>query len=172
MRTIKTLLLTITACLTFLSCQSQDAQLKEGDKAPDFTLVGDDGKSVKLSDYAGKNVVLYFYPKDQTPGCTMEACSMRDNLNSIQSNNAIVIGVSIDSPESHKAFKDKQKLPFLLLSDKDKVVSRQYSGLNPIGMAKRVTFIIGKDGLIKKVFRNVDPPEHYKEVLAALSTLK
>ena len=157
---------------SFTSCYSQDITLKEGDIAPDFKLMSDEGKWVKLSDFKGKNVVLYFYPKDQTSGCTKEACSMRDNLSLIVADNTVVLGVSVDNMDSHKAFKEKEKLNFILLSDTAKTVVKQYSGLNSLGWAKRVTFIIDKNGVIKKIFPKVDVNEHSKEILAVLKEMK
>ncbi len=170
------LLKKITAFLTIItscaSCYAQDITLKEGDVAPDFKLLSDEGKWIKLSDFKGRNVVLYFYPKDQTSGCTKEACSMRDNLSLITADNTVVLGVSVDNVDSHKAFKEKEKLNFTLLADTDKTVVKQYSGLNPLGWAKRVTFIIDKNGVIKKIFPKVDVSEHYKEILAVLKDMK
>lgn len=162
----------ISLLISLTSCHSQDITLKEGGIAPDFTLSSDEGKLVKLSDFKGKNVVLYFYPKDQTSGCTKEACSMRDNLALITADNTVVLGVSVDNVDSHKAFKEKEKLNFTLLADPDKAVSKLYSGLNVVGMSKRVTFIIDKDGVIKKIFPKVDVTEHYKEILSVLKDMK
>ena len=155
-----------------ITCYSQDITLKEGDAAPDFKLQADDGSWIKLSDYKGSsNVVLYFYPKDKTSGCTKEACNFRDNISKITDQNAIVLGVSVDDIDSHKSFKEEQNLNFILLADTTKEVSKQYSGLNQMGMSKRVTFIIGKDGVIKKIFPNVDVNEHYKEIVDALGKI-
>jgi len=161
------------AILLYISaCNAQEITLKEGDTAPDFKLQSDEGKWVALSDFKGKNVVLYFYPKDQTSGCTKEACSLRDNLPLLSAENTVVLGVSVDNVDSHKAFKEKEKLNFTLLADTAKTVSKQYSGLNPAtGFAKRVTFIIDKKGVIKKIFPKVDVNEHHKEILAALKEM-
>jgi peroxiredoxin Q/BCP len=146
--------------------------LKEGDKAPDFTLQSDDGKQVKLSGYMGvSNVILYFYPKDQTPGCTKEACNFRDNLSQFKDLNATVLGVSVDDIESHKAFKEKENLNFTLLADPDKTVTTEYGVLNMIGMSSRVTFVIDKEGIIRKIYPKVDPSENYKDLLALLKTM-
>ena len=158
--------------LSFISARAQDITLKEGDAAPDFKLQSDDGSWIKLSDYKGtSNVVLYFYPKDKTSGCTKEACSFRDNISKITDQNAVVLGVSVDDIDSHKSFKQEQNLNFILLADITKEVSTEYSGLSQYGMAKRVTFIIGKDGTIKKIFPNVDVNEHYKEIIDALGKI-
>src|SRR5258706_4869561 len=148
---------------------SQDITLKEGDEAPDFKLQADNGNWVKLSDYRGNsNVVLYFYPKDKTSGCTKEACNFRDKISKITDQNAVVLGVSVDDIDSHKSFKDEQKLNFILLADTSKEVSKIYSGLSSSGMSKRVTFVIDKSGIIKKIFPSVDVNEHYKEIIDAL----
>jgi len=165
-------LLWLWVFLPFFSCKAQDPQLKVGDVAPDFKLMGDDGKVVQLSSLKGKTVVLYFYPKDQTPGCTKEACGMRDNLGAIQAENTLVFGISVDKVSSHQNFKEKQKLNFTLLSDSTKVVSKQYSGLNIFGMSNRVTYIIDKNGVIQKIYPKVDVGQHAEDVLAFIRTLK
>jgi peroxiredoxin Q/BCP len=157
---------------SLFSCRAQNVTFKEGDKAPDFTLQSDDGKQVKLSDYmCVSNVILYFYPKDQTPGCTKEACNFRDNLSQFKDLNATVLGVSVDDIESHKVFKEKENLNFTLLADPDKTVTTEYGVLNMIGMASRVTFVIDKEGIIRKIYPKVDPSENYKELLALLKTM-
>jgi thioredoxin-dependent peroxiredoxin len=162
----------LISLFTFASCKAQDITLKEGDEAPDFTLQADDGRTVKLSDYKGvSNVVLYFYPKDQTMGCTKEACSYRDNLSMFKDANAEILGVSVDDVKSHQEFKQKENLNFTLLADPDKTVTKQYGVLNSIGMASRVTFLIDKEGKIRKIYPKVDPSENYKDVLAALKTM-
>ena len=147
--------------------------LKEGDKAPDFKAVSNEGKEVSLKDYKGKNkVVLYFYPKDDTPGCTVEACSFRDNIKKIEKADTVVLGVSPDDTKSHNKFIDKFKLPFILLSDPDKAICNAYGvwvkksmyGKEYMGVA-RTTFIIGKDGKIEKIYEKVKPDGHAEEVL-------
>ena len=156
---------------SIFSCRSQDAELKEGDKAPGFTLVSDEGKNVSLSDFEGKStVVLYFYPKDKTPGCTKEACNFRDNIEQFKELNTEVLGISVDDAESHKSFKEKENLNFILLADPDKEVTKKYGVLNIIGVASRVTFIIDKNGIIKKIYDKVDVNENYKEILELLKT--
>ena len=157
---------------SLISCKAQDITVKEGDMAPDFTLQSDEGKTVKLSDYKGvSTIILYFYPKDQTPGCTKEACNFRDNLSQFKDMNATVLGVSVDDVNSHVAFKEKENLNFTLLADPDKTVTKEYGVLSSFGMASRVTFVIDKDGVIRKIYPKVDPSENYKELLAFLKTL-
>jgi peroxiredoxin Q/BCP len=155
---------------------SPSHELAPGDQAPDFTLPSSSGKSVKLSDFRGKNVVLYFYPKDDTPGCTKEACSFRDNLPKFGEMDAIILGVSKDSLDSHADFIKKYGINFTLLSDEDLKVNKLYGtwvekenyGRKYWG-TERSTFVVGKDGKILKIFRKVKVDGHEKEVLAALS---
>ncbi|TVQ27533.1 MAG: thioredoxin-dependent thiol peroxidase [Spirochaetaceae bacterium] len=149
--------------------------LKEGDKAPAFELQDQNGKTVSLGDFAGKHVVVYFYPKDDTPGCTKEACSFRDSYADLTAKGAVVLGVSADSPESHAKFAGKYDLPFTLLSDPDKTMiqafgawgvkkmyGKEYEGI------MRSTFVIGPDGVITKVFPKVKPADHATEILGLL----
>jgi len=172
MNPFKKLFVCLLLAASFSASHAQDVSLKEGDAAPNFKLHSDADKVVQLSDFKGKNVVLYFYPKDFTGGCTKEACSMRDNLPQITALNTVVLGVSVDGVDSHQGFKTKENLNFTLLSDPDKVVSGQYSGLNANGMAKRVTFIIDKKGIIRKIFPKVNPEGHAQEILAVLNEMK
>lgn len=149
--------------------------LKEGDKAPDFSLKNQDGKTVSLKDLKGKNVILYFYPKDMTPGCTTEACDFNTGLPNIDKKNAVVLGVSFDSAESHQKFIAKHGLKFDLLVDDQKELANAYGvyqlksfmGKESMGIV-RSTFVIGPDGKIKKVFSPVKVDGHYQEVLAAI----
>lgn len=149
--------------------------IKPNSKAPDFELKDQNGKLHKLSDYKGKNIILYFYPKDDTPGCTAEACSFRDNYSEFKKRKVIVIGVSVDDEKSHKKFVDKYKLPFILLADPEKKVVQKYGvwgeksfmGRKYLGTT-RATFIIDKDFKIKKIFPKVSVPGHTKEILALL----
>ena len=149
--------------------------LQENDVAPDFTLTSDSGEEVTLSAFRGKKVVLYFYPKDDTPGCTKEACSFRDEHGLFVAKGAVVIGVSPDQPESHVKFRAKYALPFYLLSDPDHQVAASYDawgekkvfGKTGEGIL-RSTFVIDEAGRIVKVFPKVKPADHAKEVLAAL----
>jgi len=157
---------------SLFSCRAQEITLKEGDEAPDFTLQSDEGKTVKLSDFKGvSSVVLYFYPKDQTRGCTKEACNFRDNITEFKEQNAEVLGVSVDDVESHKSFKEKENLNFTLLADPEKEVTKKYGVLNTIGVASRVTFVIDKNGKVKKIYEKVDVNENYKEILELLKTM-
>jgi len=144
--------------------------LNVGDMAPDFETVDQYGKTVKLSSYRGKPVVLYFYPKDNTPGCTTEACNFRDNFNSFKDSGVEVIGVSVDSPESHKKFADKYNLNFTLASDKSKEIVKKY-GVMGLATAKRVTYIIDPDGKIAYVYPKVTPKDHALEVMNKLKDL-
>jgi peroxiredoxin Q/BCP len=150
------------------------AKLKVGDPAPDFSLLDEHGLPVSLKDYLGKsNVVLYFYPKDFTSGCTTEACKFRDNYKLYQDKGAVVIGVSLDSVESHSKFSEKYNLPFAILSDKNKEVAKAYDVLGVGGfLTKRVTFIINKSGKITHIFPKVDVGRHSEEVMKALEELE
>ena len=149
--------------------------LKVGDPAPDFDAVLDNGETVSLSQFKGKNVVLYFYPKDNTPGCTREACDFRDNISSLEDKNTVVLGVSPDSVKSHQKFKDKFELPFPLISDEAKDVAQAFGvwrekkmyGKTRMGIV-RSTFIIGPDGLIAKAYDSVKVAGHVEDVIANL----
>jgi peroxiredoxin Q/BCP len=148
-------------------------KVKVGDPAPDFEGPTSEGTRLGLKDFIGKKkIVLYFYPKDDTPGCTKEACSFRDNLDSVRRIGAEVIGVSLDSVESHKKFASKYKLPFPLISDKEKRVAEAYGVLRDTGTsANRVTFIIDKAGKIAKIFPKVEVTKHTEEVVEALKAM-
>lgn len=157
------------------SAKSDGGSLGEGRKAPNFSLKDDNGRTVKLSGLKGKMVVLYFYPKDDTPGCTKEACSFRDGFKEISRKGAVVLGVSPDSVESHKKFKEKFHLNFPLLSDEERKVLKAYGvwkqkslyGRKYMGV-ERTTFVIDETGKIMKVFPKVKVDVHYEEVLAVL----
>ncbi|MBL1213054.1 MAG: thioredoxin-dependent thiol peroxidase [Ignavibacteriae bacterium] len=150
--------------------------LAEGKKAPAFTLPDSDGNKVSLKDFAGKNVVLYFYPKDNTPGCTKEACDFKEALPDFKKIDAVVLGVSPDSQASHRKFSDNYELPFTLLSDEDKKVVEKYGvwqeknmyGRKYMGVV-RTTVIIDETGKIKKIFPKVKVKGHVDEVLKTLS---
>lgn len=143
-------------------------KLKVGDKAPDFSLKDETGSMHKLSDLSGTNVALYFYPKDQTPGCTAQACSIRDGFVELKKAGIVVLGVSYDSPESHKKFKEKHQLNFPLLSDSDKSVSKLYN-VSGYFMPDRVTFLIDKTGRIVKILKDVDVKDHAHEIIKAFN---
>jgi peroxiredoxin Q/BCP len=150
-----------------------EIKVKPGDPAPDFQGPTSDGSRLGLKDFIGKrNVVLYFYPKDDTPGCTREACSFRDNLQPIRNMGAEIIGVSLDSIDSHARFAAKFSLPFPLISDKGKRIAQAYGVLKDTGTsASRVTFIIDRAGKVAKIFPKVDVAKHTEEVVAALKEL-
>jgi len=143
-----------------------------GQKAPDVSLPSQDGSPVSLKDFHGKWVVLYFYPKDNTPGCTIEAHNFERDLAKYKAANAVIVGVSVDSSDSHKDFCAKQSLTFKLLADTDKKVVAEYGSLRDTGMAARNTFLIDPKGKIAKVWTGVKPSEHSQEVLAVLSELE
>jgi peroxiredoxin Q/BCP len=154
------------------------AMIEEGKKAPDFTLPSSEGGSVSLQGLRGRTVVLYFYPKDDTPGCTREACAFRDNQAALQKKGIVVLGVSGDSLASHEKFRDKYRLNFPLLSDADKKVATKYGawgekvlyGKKTVGMI-RSTFVIDGDGVVRKVFPRVKVDGHAEKVLEAVSGL-
>lgn len=151
------------------------AELNEGDPAPNFTANDQNGKSISLSDFSGKDLILYFYPKDDTPGCTAEACSFRDNYQSLLSQGFEVLGVSVDDEKSHKKFITKYNLPFSLISDTDKTIVESYGvwveknmyGKKYMGIARK-TFIIGEDGIIKKIIAKVDTQNSSQQVIDSL----
>ena len=149
--------------------------LKIGDDAPPFTLPDSQGNQVNLSDYKNKWLVLYFYPKDDTPGCTTEACHFRDDFKFLESLGAKVVGVSIDDSFSHKKFAEKYNLPFPLLSDSSGEVASRYGALNNflvIKLAKRYTYLINPQGKIAKIYLNIDTSKHSQEIIEDLKTLK
>jgi peroxiredoxin Q/BCP len=141
-----------------------------GQTAPAFSLPSQDGASVSLKQFTGKWVVLYFYPKDMTQGCTIEAHNFQRDLPKYEEANAVIVGVSVDSTDSHKEFCAKESLTFKLLSDTDKKIVDQYGSLNARGMASRNTFLIDPLGKVTKVWTAVNPSKHSEEVLGALTT--
>jgi peroxiredoxin Q/BCP len=146
--------------------------LQVGDTAPNFTVKDTNGNTVTLSDCAGKPVVMYFYPKDDTPGCTKEACSFRDNYEQYLSQGITVFGVSLDDEMSHQAFTTKFNLPFPLLADVDGAIARAYDVLgerNGVNYAQRVTYVIGADGKISQVYTTINTETHATDILAAMS---
>ena len=152
--------------------------IEEGKKAPSFTLENQDGEKISLNNFAGKNVVLYFYPKDNTSGCTQEACNFRDDFPKFGKMEAVILGVSPDSVQSHKKFSEKYKLPFHLLSDEKKQVLEKYGvwkeksmyGRKYMGV-ERSTFIIDKTGKVRRIFRKVKVDNHNDEVMKAIKEL-
>ena len=152
---------------------------KVGDKAPNFRLPSTRGKDVTLAEWKGKDVILYFYPKDDTPGCTAEACAFRDHEGDLSKTGAVVLGVSTDPMPSHEKFRDKYKLNFPLLSDQTADVAKMYGawkeknmyGRRTWGVA-RMTYWIGPDGRIKKIWKKVDAPKHAEEILADMQAAR
>lgn len=149
--------------------------LKLKSKAPDFELLDQDGKSHKLSDYKGNFVLIYFYPKDDTPGCTKEACMLRDDFPSFKKIKAKILGISADSVKSHKKFAEKYNLPFTLLSDEKREVLKKYGVIKEKSMfgktflgIQRMSYLIDKEGNVAKVYENVKPAVHAEEVLEDL----
>lgn len=169
----------LRTCVPAVTCRNMakepEITLQPGDKAPAFSATATDGSTVKLTDFKGKSVVLYFYPRDDTPGCTKEACGFRDIYRQITAKGAVVLGVSIDPVKAHQKFTEKFTLPFPLLADEDKKIVQAYGvwgekvfmGRKYLG-THRVTFLIGPDGRIRNVWPKVKPEEHPAEVLAAL----
>jgi len=154
---------------------AQTAELQAGQPAPDFELPDQQGRLRKLGEWRGKWLVLYFYPKDDTPGCTTEACNFRDDWLRLQALGAEVVGISVDTSASHQAFAQKFKLPFPLLADDKAEVAARYGALSDwrlIRFAKRHTFVIDPQGRIAKVYRSVDTSKHSSEILADLQQLK
>lgn len=147
-------------------------QLKPGDKAPDFVTTDQDGKKVKLSDYRGRKVVLYFYPRDMTPGCTAQACNLRDNYKALQKAGYEVLGVSSDSEKSHQKFITKENLPFRLLADTEKSIHEKYGtwveksmyGRKYMGTARK-TFVIDERGKIEDIIEKVDTKNHTEQIM-------
>jgi peroxiredoxin Q/BCP len=152
---------------------AKNETLNVGDPAPELKLKDQHGNLVFLRDYAGKKwVVLYFYPKDHTPGCTREACHFRDESERLTALNVQVMGVSVDGRESHERFASKLKLGFPLLSDPTKKVTKAYGALAFYRLARRMTFIIDPAGKIRKIFKEVDPDTHIEEIVASLNELQ
>jgi len=148
---------------------------KINDKVPDFNLPNAKGDMVSLASLQGNWLVLYFYPKDDTPGCTKEACSFRDDLDKLEKLGAKVVGVSVDDSSSHTEFAKKYNLPFPLLSDKDGAVAKQYGALTNLGLikiAKRYTFLIDPNGVLKKSYLNVDTSRHSQEIIDDLISIQ
>ena len=167
------LVVALLIILAFFALRLRAAQdsPQAGAQAPDFTLPDQQGTPRRLSDFRGKWVVLYFYPKDDTPGCTKEACAFRDDWQQLTALNAQVIGISLDDRQSHAQFASKHRLPFLLLSDTSGEVVEIYGALMNLvvmKLAKRHTYLIAPDGKIAQVYRNVDPGGHSREIIEFL----
>lgn len=164
----------LATALGFSSLGLANDQVTTGDPAPEFELSDQNGQLHSLEDYRDQWVVLYFYPKDETPGCTTEACEFRDNIFAYKELNAQILGVSLDDAESHKAFAENHGLPFPLLADVDGITSSDFgvkTRMFGMTVAKRQTFIIGPDGVIAKHYEKVNPAEHSEQVLADLREL-
>ena len=166
----------LTAGLCLLALAANAATPQVGSPAPAFRLQDQDGKWHALEDYRGKWVALYFYPKDATPGCTTQACEFRDNVFAFDKEGAVILGVSVDDVASHKAFAKEHSLPFTLLADSDKAVTRRYGVLKTymgvMELARRDTFLITPQGKIAKHYESVNPEGHSKVVLADIRTFK
>mgnify|MGYP001817303499 FL=1 len=165
----------VSGALLALVPGSLAADLKTGDDAPAFELLDQYSRSHKLSDYRGRWLVLYFYPRDDTPGCTTEACEFRDDVVMLKRMGVALLGVSTDDVKSHQEFAEKYHLPFSLLSDAGGEVAREYgslTSLGPLKLAKRHTFVIDPDSRIAKVYRNVQPKTHSDQVIADLEALR
>ncbi len=169
---MKTLVSIVVLLIIYSMTSAAQSKLKVGDKAPDFTANDQDGKKISLSDYKGKKVVLYFYPKDQTPGCTEEACNLRDNISDLTAAGYTVLGVSSDDEASHKEFQQKYNLPFSLVADTDKSINQKYGvwiekereGKKYMGTA-RTTFLIDEQGIITHIIDKVDTKGHAGQIL-------
>lgn len=165
----------LIAILGYRSYSNNSSSLQIDQRAPDFTLKDADNNTHALSDYKGRFLVLYFYPKDDTPGCTKEACNFRDRTDELKKLGAAVVGISIDSPESHRKFADKYQLPFTLLADSNGEVARRYGALSNFiiaKIAKRHTFIIGPDSKIKKIYTHMDVSNHSQQIIDDLQTIQ
>jgi peroxiredoxin Q/BCP len=145
---------------------TNSGDLAVGKPAPDFSATAHDGTALKLAALKGKNVVLYFYPKDETPGCTKEACAFRDAWKDLEATGVVLVGISTDDSDSHKKFAEHHKLPFHLISDTDGAIAKAYGVPNRAGFLGRQTFVIGPDGNLKKIYRTVDVGNHAAEILA------
>lgn len=166
---------TFLACIIFfLNLNSSPKGIKVGNKIPSISLKDETGKLRNLSEFIGNKVVLYFYPKDDTPGCTKEACSLRNQYEEFTKRGIVIIGVSYDSPKSHKKFKEKYNLPFTLLSDKKKKAAKAfgaYKGILKYFVPARITFLINENGEITHIIDNVDVTTHADKILELLNNI-
>ncbi|MFZ0390489.1 MAG: peroxiredoxin [Calditrichia bacterium] len=168
MKKVVFMIIAAGAAVALYAMNNKGMPVETGDQAPQFNLPDQEGKMHSLDDYKGQKVVLYFYPKDDTPGCTKEACSFRDGYQQLQDAGIVILGVSYDSPESHRQFREKYNLPFNLLSDSDKTAAKAYGAYRPVA-AKRYTYLINEDGKIVHIFKEVDVSQHAEEVLQAFA---
>ena len=165
----------LLAIFGYCSYASASTKLKVGDDAPSFTLNDAQGQTHYLSDYAGKYLVLYFYPKDDTPGCTKEACHFRDDMTQLEKQGAKVVGVSVDNSQSHANFAEKYHLPFPLLADTNGEVAESYNALTNfyiVKIAKRYTFLIDPTGKIAKIYTSVDTSNHSQKIITDLKNIQ
>lgn len=166
----------LIALAVMVAAHAADTQLTVGSAAPEFKLQDQNGQWHTLGEYSGKWVALYFYPKDQTPGCTKEACEFRDNIFAFRDANAVIVGISVDDVESHKKFEQKHSLPFTLLADPGKQTVKSYGVLKKymgtMELAKRETFLIDPKGHIAKIYTDVEPKGHSAEVLGDIKKMK
>ncbi|HKZ98145.1 MAG TPA: peroxiredoxin [Thermoplasmata archaeon] len=146
--------------------------LGPGTPAPDFEATDQDGNPVRMRDLRGRPIVLYFYPEDDTPGCTREACAFRDDLEGFRARGAVVLGVSTQDEASHREFRARYGLTFPLLADPEKRITRAYGALGLLGLAKRVTYVIGPDGRVVGAFKRIDPKSHSEEALRILTDMQ
>lgn len=167
--------LSIVLPASAVAVAAQAAELQIGQPAPEFTLPNQNAKTMSLADWRGKWLVLYFYPKNDTPGCTQEACAFRDDWMTLQALGAEVVGISVDSSASHAAFAEKYKLPFPLLADESGEVARKYDAISDwkvFKFAKRHTFLIDPQGRLARIYRDVKVSEHSGEIIADLKKLQ
>jgi thioredoxin-dependent peroxiredoxin len=160
-----------TANTTAAASTTTTADLAVGSPPPDFTATAQDGSTVHLAGLKGKPVVVYFYPKDETAGCTKEACSFRDAWDALSKKGVVLVGISADADDSHKAFAAHYKLPFLLVSDKDGAIAASFGVPVHDGHIARQSFVVGPDGLVKKIYRKVDVTVHAQEIMADVTSL-
>ena len=149
------------------ACVKEESMLQVGSLAPDFELPDQDANLHKLSSYRGKKVLIYFYPKDNTPGCTAEACSLRDNFNELKEKNLVIFGISADTVESHKKFAEEHGLPFTLLADPEKKVVQLYNANGKL-FVSRISYLIDEEGKIQKLYPKVNPLDHANQIMADL----
>jgi len=169
----RTLLLVATLLIAGLASAEEGQMLAPGDRFPEFSLEAQDGTTVSSADLAGHTYLLYFYPKADTPGCTREACELRDRWPDVEAAGLVVLGVSFDTPEANRAFAQKYHLPFRLLSDSDRTLAKEVGATRAlVPLPKRISYLVGPDGRVLKAYPNVDPKTHAAEVLHDFEALK